>query len=349
MKLGQAFDPRANALNVFRLVLAVVVILWHSFPLTGRDISWWPLHQLLSEAEVDGFFAISGFLITASWFRRPRVRDYLIARALRILPGFYICLVITAFVVAPIGVAMQGGSAGALLWSSAPIEYVGKNIGIWTFQFDVGATPRGIPIPGVWNGSLWTLGWELACYLTVVAVGVRGLCRRRWFLPLALVLPLLVSLMPWSALLPSIVCALPAIAARFALMFGAGALIYQLRNVIPARWSWVAVSMAVVFAANFLPNYRLVAAILLAYAIITAGALIRHKRFTVHTDLSYGMYIYAFPIQQLLVIGGLGWINPLAFWILATAATLPFAALSWFVIEKPAISWKSRFLPSGSS
>lgn len=349
MKLGQAFDPRANALNAFRLVLAVIVILWHAFPLTGRDVSFWPFHQLLSEVEVDGFFTISGFLITASWFRRPRVGDYLIARALRILPAFYTCLVVTAFVVAPIGLAMQGGSAGALLRSSAPIEYVGKNIGVWMFQFNVGATPRGIPIAGAWNGSLWTLGWELICYLAVVAIGVLGLFARRWFLPTALVLLLLFSLVPWSTLLPPIINALPAIGARFGLMFGAGALVYQFRNILPARWSLVAASMAVVLAASFLPNYRLVAAIPLAYAIIVAGALIRNECFTVRTDLSYGMYIYAFPIQQLLVIGGLGWMNPFAFWILAATATVPFAALSWFMIEKPAMSWKSRFLPSGSS
>ena len=62
---------------------------------------------------------MSGFLITASWLHNPQVRDYLIARALRILPGFYVCLIITAFVFAPLRAAIQGGSATKLLMSAA--------------------------------------------------------------------------------------------------------------------------------------------------------------------------------------------------------------------------------------
>src|SRR5271156_6089014 len=83
MKLGQEFDPRRNALNALRLALAVSVILWHSYPLTGHVIPWAALRQLLGHVGVDGFFAISGFLITSSWLRDPRARDYFVARGLR--------------------------------------------------------------------------------------------------------------------------------------------------------------------------------------------------------------------------------------------------------------------------
>ncbi|EUA24317.1 putative membrane protein [Mycobacterium xenopi 3993] len=100
MKLGQAFDPRRNALNAWRLTLATGVILWHSFPLTGHHIAFQPVHQLLRDAWVDGFFAISGFLITWSWLSNPRLCTYLVARGLRILPGLWLCLIITAFVIA---------------------------------------------------------------------------------------------------------------------------------------------------------------------------------------------------------------------------------------------------------
>ena len=80
----------------------------------------------------------------------------------------------------------------------------------------------------------------------------------------------------------------------------------------------------------------------LAYAIIVSGALIHHRRLVLRTDLSYGVYIYAFPIQQLLVICGLAFLNPGVFAVIAAVATLPLAALSWFLVEKPAISLKSR-------
>lgn len=340
MTLGQEFDPRSNALNALRLALAVSVILWHSFPLTAHEITFPLIGQLAGAVGVDGFFAISGFLITSSWLRHPRIPDYLVARSLRILPGFYVCLVVTAFAIAPIGVAIQGGPAKNLLLSTAPIEYVLKNSAVWILQFDVGGTPAGVPFPRVWDGSLWTLGYELMCYLAVACLGLLGLLGRRWVLPAGMALC-------WCGLLLCTALGLPRAAAdpvRFAVMFLAGALMHRYRNVIPARWSLVVLCVVIVMAASLLPDYRLVAAVPLAYAVIASGALTHNARLRLQTDLSYGVYIYAFPVQQLLVICGLGHINPFAFFAIATAATLPIAALSWAFIEEPAMSLKSRLL-----
>jgi peptidoglycan/LPS O-acetylase OafA/YrhL len=131
-------------------------------------------------------------------------------------------------------------------------------------------------------------------------------------------------------------------AARFGLMFLVGALLFQVRNMIPARWSLVALSVVIVFATSMMPNYRLLGAFPLAYAIIVSGALIRNKHLVLRTDVYYGVYIYAFPIQQLLVICGLSFLAPPLFAIIATAVTLPLAAVSWFLVEKPAMSLKAR-------
>jgi peptidoglycan/LPS O-acetylase OafA/YrhL len=355
LTLEEAFDPRSNALNAWRLTLATGVILSHSWPLTGRHVSFEPAHQLLRDGWVDGFFAISGFLITWSWFRRPRIRDYFVARGLRILPGLWACLIVTAFVIAPVGVAIQGGSATNLLLSRAPFEYVLGNSAVDLLKHDIAGTPRGIPWFGEWNGSLWTLFWELLCYILIAGLGVVGLLRRRWLIPALCALALY-----WSARLPpynvfiegapdqgqhidsaTVQLVIQGMAARFAVMFLAGALLYQFRNVIPARWSLVAASLAIVGAASLLPNYRVIAAIPLAYAIVVSGALIHDRRLRLSTDLSYGVYIYAFPIQQLLVICGLAVLNPFAFATVAAVTTLPLAALSWFLVEKPANSLKS--------
>jgi peptidoglycan/LPS O-acetylase OafA/YrhL len=359
--LGREFDPRSNALNAWRLALATGVILWHSWPLAGRQVSFAPAHQLLRDVWVDGFFAISGFLITWSWFRHPRFRDYFAARGLRILPGLWICLIVTAFVIAPISVAVQGDSVGKLLLSRAPFAYVFENSAVLLVKQDIAGTPHGIPVPGLWDGPLWTLAWEVLCYVAIAVLGVVGLLRRRWFLPVALALAVL-----WSALLPpwsvfadvieaqqrindpaTAALLVQAIAARFFVMFLAGACLYQFRNVVPARWSLVALSVAIVLAASTLPNYRLVAAVPLAYAIVVSGALIHHKRLRLRTDLSYGVYIYAWPVQQLLVICGLATLNPFVFAVVSALGTLPLAAMSWFLVEKPAMSLKSRLLRKG--
>lgn len=354
--LGEVFDPQNNALNAWRLILATGVILCHAWPLTGRRIALEPVHQLMEDGWVDGFFAISGFLITWSWFRQKRTRDYFLARGLRLLPGLWVCLIVTAFVIAPIAVAIQGGSSLKLLFSRAPFEYVLGNSAVMLVEHDIAGTPSGIPWLGEWNGSLWTLFWEALCYIAIAGLGIVGLLRRRWVIPVLLVL-----VVYWSAILPPysrFIDAPPGahihldaatqqlvvsgMAARFGLMFLAGALLFRFRDVIPARWSLVAACAAIVLAASMLPNYRVIAAVPLAYAIIVSGALIRNKRLRLKNDFSYGVYIYAFPIQQLLVICGLAFLNPIVFAVIAAAATLPLAALSWFAVEKPAASLKSR-------
>lgn len=340
MKLGQVFQPRNNALNALRLALAAEVMLFHSWPITDRMPPTATV-QLFFSVGVDGFFAISGFLITASWLNDPRVRDYLVARALRILPAFYICLVVTAFVFAPLSVAIQGGSVAKLLLSSAPIEYVLKNSAVAYLQGSVGGTPLGIPRAGRWNGSLWSLVWELMCYLAVAAIGVAGLANRRWVSPAILALATVgATLVPPLTLTEA--WTIPQLAVRSAIMFSAGALLYQWRDKIPARWSLVAVSVVIVLASSQLPDYRVVAALPLAYAVVASGVMIHNQRLRLRTDLSYGVYIYAFPTQQMLAVCGLAWLNPIVFFAVSVIATLPLAALSWFLVEKPARSLKFR-------
>lgn len=135
---------------------------------------------------------------------------------------------------------------------------------------------------------------------------------------------------------------IPQIAVRSAIMFAAGAVLYQWREVIPARWPLVGMSVVIVLASSMLPDYRTVAALPLAYAIIVSGALLKSSRLRLRTDLSYGVYIYAFPTQQLLAVCGLARLQPVAFFLVAAAATLPVAAASWFLIEKPSMALKRR-------
>jgi peptidoglycan/LPS O-acetylase OafA/YrhL len=342
MKLAEVFDPRCNALNLFRLGLAAEVMLFHSWPITGH-IPPHALLQLMFAVGVDGFFAISGFLITASWLRDPRVRDYLTARALRILPGLYVCLIITAFVFAPLSVAVQGGSAAKLLLSSAPFEYVLKNATLVSvLQFDVAGTPREVAYPDIWNASLWSLIWEVLCYIAIAVIGIVGLANRRWLSPAILALAVIAATQLPPLTFPG-EWTIPQLAVRSAMMFSAGALMFQWKDVIPARWSLVAVSVViVVVAAVLLPDYRVVAALPLAYAVIVSASLIRKKRLTLRTDLSYGVYIYAFPTQQLLVVLGFGFLYPAVFFVVTVTALLPLAAMSWFLIEKPSMSLKAR-------
>ncbi len=335
--LGKVFDTRHNALTTWRLVLAIGVIFWHTWPLTGRHIDVVPATRLLGEIFADGFFAVSGFLITAAWLRRPYLKEYWAARALRIFPGLWVCLTLIAFVIAPIAASVRNID----LSLSSEIQYVLNNAALNVNYTGIDGTPSDVPMPDVWNGSIWTLFFVLVCDVMVSVVGFLGLLKRRWTIP-----TLFTFALCWSAYvsysdhaqgeLPTMSQAM----ARFILVFLTGAMFFQYQNKIPANWWLVGLSITVVAASGWIQNYRLIGAVPLAYMIIVSGALIRKARLT--NDLSYGVYIYAFPVQQFLVMCGLAGLNPLVFFIVATATTLPLAAFSWFLVEKRAVALKRR-------
>jgi peptidoglycan/LPS O-acetylase OafA/YrhL len=330
------FDPRSNGLNLLRLVLATGVIVWHSFPLTGHSIKWQPLQQLVGSICVDGFFAISGFLICGSWLSRPQLGPFLRARALRILPGFYTCLIFTALIMAPVALWLSGQPGIAL---SESLAYIRANALLRVHAYDIGGTPVDVPTQHVWNGSLWTLWWEALCYLGVALLGLLRVLQTRLVVPGLFGLAWLVSLAATAGLVgnDTIVIGSP-----LGLMFLAGMLIRLFADRIPVS-GWLVVSSATLIAGSaLLPNYRLLAALPLAYLLIVAGAWIRSPRLRFRNDISYGVYVYAYPVQQSLALFGLWRLGVPGFALLSILATMPFAIASWFGVEKPLLRWKGR-------
>lgn len=332
--LDETFDTRHNSLNALRLLLAVGVIAWHTVPLTGRSTSG-PGAELAANIFVDGFFAISGFLITASWLRKPRVATFVWARFLRIMPGYWVCLIMGGFVFAPLSVWIAGSGE---FRATDGLRYLAANWTVHVNDFGVGTTLADVPYPSVWDGSLWTLWWEVLCYFGVLALGVVGLLRYRYTAPIlfagAVAGLIIVTVHPVHNYLLET-------APRFAVMFLAGATLYVLRGRMPIAWWIVGCAGAVVVVSTLLPDYRIIAAVPLAYVCIAVGVLV--QRPVIRNDLSYGVYIYAFCIQQLMVSAGWDSMPAFLFFLLAALATLPLAAGSWFLVEKPALAMKARF------
>ncbi len=343
--LQSRFLPKANGLNLIRLGLAVSVILWHSFPITGREVESHFLAQLMGQIGVDGFFAISGCLIYSSWDRNPKVGAFLWARVLRIYPAFLVCLIITPFLIAPIGLLLQGTDPAVLYAGGEAFKYIGSNFFLWPLGTTLPGTPADVPLPGVWNGSLWTLSWEFLCYLALLGLGITKAIRIRW-MPVALFV---------AATLGTIAVAVLGVdvwvltnGLRFSLMFLAGMVVYRYRNSLPVHPLIISGAILVILLAMLLPNYRIVAAIPLAYALIAAATYIRSKRLQLETDISYGMYIYAFPVQQVLALAGLAILPVGVFWLLSTAVTATLAYGSWMLIERNALKLKRRAAPGGT-
>lgn len=328
------FDPHRNALNAVRLVMALSVIVWHSFALSGNTLPEGPLRQLLGQVGVDGFFAISGFLIVSSWHRTPRWRTYLLARCLRILPAYWVCLAVTALVFAPVVAGVFGGEN---------LTYIVDNFFLWVGQKDIAGTPLDIPFEHIWNGSLWTLGWEFLCYLGVMLLGVVGLLLRRATIPLLFAAAWAASLIVAAGLVENDYVVQ---GSRFGLMFLGGAVIWRFQDKVPVTLPAIVVSAAIVGASLWLPDYRLAGALPVAYLVLCVGALLTSPRLRLRNDISYGTYIYAFPAQQVLAIWGAWELGVAVFALLSVAATIPLAAASWFVVEKPAMRLRRRWAPA---
>lgn len=339
--LAVMVDPRTNTLNFVRLVLASSVIVWHSFALSGHPFPAGYGKQIMGEFAVDGFFAISGFLLAGSWLHRPDLLTFLKNRCLRIFPAFWTCLVVVAFGIAPLAMLIQGTPVSTLFTGPrSSFHYVVENAGLTIHLYGINGTPTGIPLEHVWNGALWTLRWEFLAYLCLALLGVLRLLRRRWVV-------LSVAMILWAGQIAVGLHILPSTyyttsATRFGLMFTLGCVLSVFGRWIPTH-RWVVVGFVVLLALSpLLPSYRMIGAPAVAYLVVWAGGAIRSERLRLtNRDISYGMYIYGVPTQQLLAIAGLAGAPTPLFALCSLLCTAPLAALSWVFVERPALRLKS--------
>ncbi|MBF4633034.1 acyltransferase [Agreia pratensis] len=333
--VGEAFDPRHNSLNAIRLGLAAAVIVSHSWLVNGLGLPPMVGGTDAGLVAVAGFFGISGYLVTASRLRSPSLRAYLWRRFLRIYPAFLVVLVITAFVFAPLSTLVDGRST--IDWLGAG-KYVLSNAALFVRQLGVPNTLSNNPYPFVWNLPLWTLFYEAICYLLIGLIVSAAAGRLRG--PIVGVLLGLTTFVSLGFKLAPGFIAAPVFesAASLASFFLAGSLIHLYRHAIPSSvlLGAAAVLLAVVFAV--LGVFSPLAALPTAYVLLyLSGVMTPLNAIGRRNDISYGMYIYGFPVQQGLVLFLGGVTLPMwAFAVLAVVFTVPFAWASWLAIEFPA-------------
>ena len=353
--LADAFDPRANSVNALRLFLAGLVLVSHTLKLHGGED---PVGRFtggfvdLGTMAVDGFFALSGFLIVGSHLASPSTGRFLWRRALRILPGFWVCLLVTAFVLLPVAQLLQYGTLAGfpLTGESSALSYVTDNAALFVRQFEVTGLLGGEAV----NGSLYTLFPEFLCYLGVAALGAAGLLRRGAG-PLLVVAGLVWLFALWQFLDGGSLVGRSTtleVALRFGIMFVAGALAHRVARVLPlgpvggvlaaVLLAW-AVVLAVLVGED--PRGTLAYAVLappaVAYLVLLAGSGPRLRRIGARRDLSYGLYVYAWPVQVLLLLAGAAAWPVLLYGAASLGAALLLAWASWTWVEAPALRLKS--------
>lgn len=338
---------RLNNFDLIRILAALCVLVSHQHALTGL-----PEPSVLHAESLGGlgvivFFSISGFLVAQSWDGDPHLWRFAVRRLLRVWPGLAVVTLLTALLLGP--------------WvaSLPPHQYFSQPELLsfaWNLVFDLrDRLPlqfTGSALPAAVNSSLWTIPLELKCYLALAVVGFVGLLRYRALLPILTTLAALLTYLVGEPIYrkhPEMVqLRLDQVyLLHFGLYFFAGASLRQLRFESLSRWSlllvvagmWSLGGVALTLGSPLLTLWLLIPISVVLAGQASTPYLRRAGRFG---DLSYGLYIYAFPVQQTLIWqlrDRLSWGLLLALTIVTTAM---LAFTSWHLVEK----WALRLKPS---
>lgn len=329
---------RLNNFGALRLCFALLVILSHSPQLADGTTAREPLsmlagaHITLGELAVTGFFLVSGYLVAKSYENSASAWQYVLKRVLRIYPGYAVAFLVCVFAIAP----LVGGARSSALHTLTDIALLNRPIRPGVFP--------GTPYPEL-DGSMWTIVYEFRCYLLILALGIIGVLRRR-----SIIIALTVAGLIASTLIPET----PAwqlgygmgSAYRnvyFAAVFGLGVLHYLYRDRIRYKGTYTIPAALCAGALLFFPQFSAAGSALFgSYVVFWFALAVSSRRLSqigAHTDLSYGVYLYAWPIQKLLL-----WNDPLMSPWLVTGITIPLSMMcafaSWHAVEKPFLRLK---------
>jgi len=354
--LAEKLSSRGNAVTLLRLGAAALVVFGHAWDLSGHGPD--PLHRLLGEPYRSGgvnlagelgvntFFALSGYLVTQSWLRARSAGDFATKRFRRIMPGYWVCLLLTGLLLFPWLWARQHATGLAAAWSESPaLDYVWKNFLLRIRAASFGDLFAAQPAAGVANGALWSLFPEALCYVGVALGGALLAYTRRMPLLWLAAAGLFVAHVAGPWLLPRLE---PQLAAKLwypwrlvtqATFFAAGMLWCVRGGGWRPRAGHVLGAAALLAPACALGGYLVAGPVLLPFVALSAAALLPGESLERLGDISYGTYLYHYPIQQALVAYGIALASPWLFLAASLALTVPVAAASWFLIEKPALRW----------
>lgn len=338
-RLGELLSPDANNFAVLRLLAALAVLISHAYLIQSGKSANEPLRSLtgysLGSHGVQVFFFLSGILVTHSWVRSTSLLDFSVARALRIVPGFAICVLLVAFLFGPL---VSAADLSGYFASNRLPAYLAKTLSLSTGSAGLPALFQDNPLPDVVNQSVWTLKYEIICY---ALVGFLGLAFSRFGSGLSLAVA---AFSGWAAIMlilpPGLGEGNSALANLhyFLLFFGLGVFAYAARQVLVLNGYAVA-ALFLLFAISADSIWNAVAAALflgygsLYLASLEIGPL---RRIANRYDLSYGLYLYSFPVSQTLMTLYPD-LQPEALIVITVSVSVPLALTSWLAIERPSL------------
>ncbi len=352
MRIADRAAGRDNNFSLVRMIAATAVLVSHAYPLALGSVAIEPLESLLhrdhikdnlGRAAVFAFFCISGFFITRSFCQRRTLGGFVRARVLRLFPALVPMSVIVFVLVALWGTTAPGVD---VLRAFPGYFYRIMTLGLpdmFGLTHVAGALPGAFaenPLPGAINGSLWTLPFEVLCYVLVVITGLLGLLRSRLAFMAAFAL-LLAAYLFVFLVVPGKDSRLD-LMLYLALPFGIGAAFWVWRDTVMLSL-WLTLVLAVIaWVARDTVLFRPLFCLALAHGLFVIGyaripIIGQYNRLG---DYSYGMYIYAFPIQQMAAAHGAT--TPTINLLISLPITLVLAVISWHLVEKPAMRFGRR-------
>lgn len=331
-----------NNFNFLRLLFSSLVLLSHSTELIDGDTSREILMQFFGsttfgQLAVDGFFLLSGYLIVKSWKTTPSAKTFLWKRIVRIYPGFIAASLISGIIVGPLG--------------SIPKTYFSQ---FWITGFAKGLVLLQSPITpqvfvgqphAVVNGSMWTISYEFICYLFVFAIGVSGGLKTKWiWLLLTYCLLQILFLDRAGYYSAEAFCDSNVLKnlLRLSPFFLVGGCFYLFKEKIVFNPIAGVFSMLIFVTGLFSPLYsELFIALFGGYLLFYfAQAPVRQlRRVNAFPDISYGLYLYGWPVQKLLLWNWPG-MSACFLFALSLIAGVGLGFLSWNLVEKPSLKLK---------
>jgi peptidoglycan/LPS O-acetylase OafA/YrhL len=349
--------------DFLRVLLAMLVLLNHSFLLADGGYELLDAYHVnaIFDSVVPMFFALSGFLIAGS-AQRLRLKDFLLNRALRIVPALAVEIVLSAVI---LGAFLTTYSLYAYYTDPRFATYFLNIVGY--MHYELPGVFVNNPHPVQVNGSLWTVPWEIACYILMSAIIYFGLIRSdnrlTWFAVAFFVFYLCVGyfieahfgitghMKDWTYAARSVterillkICGNHGL--NLLLYFLCGSLFYNLRRYIPYSIYLVIGSAAVIAFANEIDGSvkHVIQAAAVSYiaAFVGVSNIPRLPIFK-HGDYSYGIYLYGYVIQQTIVQLVGGRMSIVLHFLMAAVLSTAVAMFSWHTIERPILSLRKKF------
>ncbi|MBA4801073.1 MAG: acyltransferase [Euryhalocaulis sp.] len=342
--IGNSATTRDNFFTPIRLCLAGAVALSHSWivfsgrsapdPFAYNDLT-------LSYMAVNGFFILSGFFIAKSLNDRQNLISYFVSRALRIMPALLVLAAAAAFIIGPV-------TSGVPIWEALfRADTYRYPLNVISF-LDTRGGPSGFaptnPYSGEFSGSLWTLRYEVLAYAAAAGAFGLGLLFRRWvilgFLFCSCVSFIYLTRVGVPAFLPDSAWVFN----RLGIAFLIGCAAYAWRHWIPLRLDLALLITLPALFVDYRAESELFANFALGYWLFLIGTAHapRFNGFKRIDDISYGLYIWHWPVMQVLLWKGLI-DQPLHMAATAIPVAILIGFVSWVLIEKPALHQKSRF------